>query len=332
MNRFEILCSWLKRTLFLSCIMSWTLFSSASQPYCLENRLSQLLLEEMSTLSCAERKWIAQQAITPHKLSSKRKYSLERKEEWEKMGKLSKKLLTVRQKEERNSPFPFSLSYVASSSQRYIISESPREGTLKAFWNSLFDNGVRLIVTLVSPLEENKDHLSQFWEAKNFPLAMGDWMIELVDEGCVEKSPKESKQQLISRLFRARHTKNHEIRFFQQLHYINWPDLGRPDPHLLERLISLSIQLNPERDTPLFVHCAAGLGRSGTFATAHSLSKEIWDAHGRFDEKTTSINIPEKLIFLRMQRPSLVSTSGQYESIYHAVHLFIKGMQQEGLL
>lgn len=333
---------WIKTALFLTFIVTEMLFSSSCQPYFIENRLSNLLLEEMATLSLTERKWISKQAITAQKLSSKAKRSLNVKEEWERVAKISKKLSSihqepdgiqpVKQQEERTSLPVFFPSHVASSAQWYIISESPRKETLKAFWNTILDNDVRLIVTLVSPLEEGKDHLSPFWQSENVPFSLGDWHIEMVGEGLVEKSQKEPKQQLISRLFKAQNSKNKETRCFQQLHYINWPDLGRPDPQLLERLISLSIQLNPDRDSPLFVHCAAGLGRSGTFVTAHALSKEIWDAHDRFDYKKTSINISEKLVFLRMQRPSLVSTSGQYESIYHTVDLFIKGMQQEDLL
>jgi len=341
---------WIIGIFLASLIISGELPAVSQQKHFLENQLSHLLLEEMSSLSFSERMWINKQNLTYTHLSSKVKHTFDAKDDLEKITRISQKLsspppgvpfftrsapnqVTGIQKKGRKHPSSlFSSNDVMSSSQWYIVSESPRKETLNTFWQTLFDNDVRLIITLVSPLEEGKKHLSLFWQKENFPLFVGDWKVDAIGEGVVERNPNDSKKQIISRLFLAHNSATKKTRVLQQLHYLNWPDMSRPEPKLLEHLISLAIQLNPDREKPLFVHCAAGIGRSGTFITAHSLCKEMWDAHSHFNLKKTPINIPEKLILFRMQRPCLVSNTGQYESIYQTVDCFVKRMKKERLL
>ena len=333
--------SWSKGIFFFSFLFCVCLFSAPRQKYYIENQISHLFLEQISTLSPSERMWIQKHDIQYKKLLTYTKGLSDKKEEFEKIEKLSHKLplptsgvpfIGGSLRKQRKDPSVLSFNDVVSSSQRYIISEAPRPETVKSFWKTLFDNDVKVVITLVSPLEEKKKNLSLFWQKENFPLFVGEWKIDAIGEGLIEKNHKDSKKQIISRLFLAHNTTTNQTRVIQQLHYLNWPDVGRPEIPLLERLISLTIQLNPDRETPLFVHCAAGIGRAGTFVTAHSLCKDLWDMKNRTHFKRTAFNIPEKLILLRMQRPSLVSTGGQYEAIYQTLGCFAHRMKKDHLL
>lgn len=63
-------------------------------------------------------------------------------------------------------------------------------------------------------------------------------------------------------------------------HYLfsNWPDYGKPeaeDRNALVELIKQSAQRTGRPDNPRFVHCSAGVGRTGTFIALDHLLQEL---------------------------------------------------------
>lgn len=69
---------------------------------------------------------------------------------------------------------------------------------------------------------------------------------------------------------------------------------------------------------PICVHCAAGIGRTGTFITAKMIIDEI-DRNGLTDE----ISIQQTLLMNRSQRPGLVQNATQYKFIYEVVMQYV---------
>ena len=132
------------------------------------------------------------------------------------------------------------------------------------------------------------------------------------DEGY---SPLLVEQRIIRRVFKLSH--HDDCRIITHLHYKNWPDHGAPDPALFHRFLALLDDAHPGSSYPIFVHCAAGIGRSGTFVAAHSLRKEV--LMHRASDGPLSINIAKRILEMRMQRYKLLSRPTQLRAVIEAV-------------
>ena len=105
-----------------------------------------------------------------------------------------------------------------------------------------------------------------------------------------------------------------------QYQYIEWPDHGLPvnTSHFLD-LSKKADRANSTRG-PLIIHCSAGLGRSGTFIMINSVLATVKYDMKKNPQKEASINIPEKLLDIRKQRPDMVQTDEQYLFCYLAIN------------
>lgn len=211
------------------------------------------------------------------------------------------------------SGFYISANEVLTPLQEYIVSQAPLETTICDFWRAVIETQTPTIIALCMPVDAG-GRSPAYWEKTRFPLTIGKWTVHQEDgEEVLDTSDAISSQRVVKRRFMVTNEETKEERQIQHIHYENWPDLGAPEPKLFFRFINLVTKIHPVSSVPLWVHCSAGLGRSGTFVTSHSLCKEIQQ------QKPQTINIPERIIELRMQRPYLVSTTVQFEAIYEAV-------------
>jgi protein-tyrosine phosphatase len=100
--------------------------------------------------------------------------------------------------------------------------------------------------------------------------------------------------------------------------FSRWPDFSVPEganrTALLE-LIKLSVTKNVEADRPRFVHCSAGVGRSGTFIALDYLLDELARGHLQTAPDDTDI-IFDTVNRLREQRIMMVQSEAQYAFIY----------------
>ncbi|KAK6357276.1 hypothetical protein TWF718_001595 [Orbilia javanica] len=102
------------------------------------------------------------------------------------------------------------------------------------------------------------------------------------------------------------------------LFFKGWPDWNVPegdDSDALLKLVELANEKNEVPDSPLIVHCSAGVGRSGTFIALDHILPEI--NHGTYD----SVDAETDPIFdlvdkLRVQRMFMVQSESQFEYLY----------------
>ena len=91
--------------------------------------------------------------------------------------------------------------------------------------------------------------------------------------------------------------------------YTQWPDFGRPPTKSLVELVRRVGATRP--DKPMVLHCSAGLGRSGVFASVHSsLECHVAKCH---------VDLHRTVSGLRRQREGMVQTGEQYRCCYEAV-------------
>ena len=292
----------------------------------IESMLCALYLDSFTKLTPKQGKWLEEQTCSVRELKKNIRNKKRLKEELLQVKKIGERLSTKPLARRIAIPgikkpiYPFSIDEVVCPRQRYLVSSSPRSDSLSLFWQAIVNNNVSLIVTLVSPFEENKEYCTSFWNQEYFPLLADNWAIRPVaQKALTKKKSPEKPGQLILRSFVATNPITGESRSIKQIHYLNWPDLKRPNLSLLQQCISLAIQLNPDRNQPILVHCAEGFGRSGTFVAAHSLAKEFHDSTCALTPKKTIVNLPERVLLLRTQRPKLISTTGQYKTVYESI-------------
>lgn len=174
----------------------------------------------------------------------------------------------------------------------------------------VLDSKVRTIVALATP------HGESYLSDSRFPMNVGDDKIAKVSEEVAGVSPFFFQHKIVWRTFKITHPDG-TTEALNHFHYENWPDHGPPEGTLFHQLLRIVEAHHTDGSSPLLVHCGGGVGRAGTFVTAHSLRKDIRALLRQ--EKPQFVNIPRRLLDLRFQRRKLVGHTAQLVAIIDAV-------------
>lgn len=216
--------------------------------------------------------------------------------------------------------FYLNASDIMTPWQEYIASEAPMTSTLNDFWYAVMERDVRTIVALALPRLRSSKYPS-YWQEPMLPYTCSRslWTIRKVQEELVERSTVVPDQAIVKTLLSASDGKN--VRMLTHFHYVNWPDNGPPAPDLFYKLLQIVDKEQTKSQHPILVHCIAGIGRSGTFVTAHSLMKDLQK------NPQIAINIPLRIVELRLQRQRMVASATQVEAIYGVVRKIAKSVR-----
>jgi protein tyrosine phosphatase len=204
--------------------------------------------------------------------------------------------------------FYISASDVLTPKQAYIVGEEPTKATLPIFWQAIIHGKVTTIVALSMPKQ------GPYYSDDRYPIFVDGWTISKISEEEVAHSPFILAQKTVKRVFWA--MKDGQKREIKHIHVENWPDHGAIEGTLFHHLLTYVEYLNPDGSSPIYVHCAAGIGRSGTFVAAHSIYKELTASKSR---KDTTINIPLRILQMRMQRKNMLSREVQIAAVINAI-------------
>lgn len=196
----------------------------------------------------------------------------------------------------------------ASRASTYIVSQAPPPDTFGAFFHHLHAQRVQTLVNL-TPLAENGIRKSErYWPLATAPVTSGAWRVDLLGE--TERGA--SADRACVRQLRLTHADgaSHEL---QQIHFTGWQDHGELDPAVLVSLLN-AIQ----RDKgAVWVHCSAGIGRSGTLVGA-LLAQEL-------DLKSSSGSAMElaarTTAHMRQYRMGMVQTPGQLLTLARVIEV-----------
>lgn len=109
-------------------------------------------------------------------------------------------------------------------------------------------------------------------------------------------------------------------RTVQQYHFLSWPDHGVP--HYSQTLIPFLQNLHKiplSADSPIVVHCSAGVGRTGTVI--------LCDINLRMAANENCVDLLRTLRNLREQRAKMVDNIQQYKLAHLVVFDFLFGIQ-----
>jgi len=127
---------------------------------------------------------------------------------------------------------------------------------------------------------------------------------------------EENVQDITKRIFTLTDTMSNESRTITQLQYLDWPDHGMPgDTASFLKIVKTA----SEASLPIIVHCSAGIGRTGSFCTVHSILEKLKYDMKQDPKKEHVINVPKTLQELKRQRIGMVERVEQYIFCYHAI-------------
>ena len=197
----------------------------------------------------------------------------------------------------------------------FIGTQGPLDTTIDDFWEMCYSYKVKVIVMLCKLQENNKIKCAKYWDSNNvkkFILKQINSEFDLIDG-------------VIVRNFEIKKNQND---FFPntviQLHYTCWDDHSTPDVDSYNKLIKLIEFLDYYKDnSPVVVHCSAGVGRSGTFIALYNLYHNILRQIKDNQINEIKFSIMDLVRKLKEMRTHSVENEGQYKFIYQFVNILL---------
>ncbi|XP_048256546.1 uncharacterized protein LOC124121515 [Haliotis rufescens] len=186
-----------------------------------------------------------------------------------------------------------------SCSQAYVAAQAPNKKTLCDFWRMIWENNCTRIIMLTNILENEKVRCEPYWSDSS-DLDVGLFAISVTKTA---HSAQWTMRELTATL---KETGN--SRQFRQFHFTSWSDRGvSGDTALTEFMWRVRKAPNPQQ-SPLLVHCSAGVGRTGTYIAVDNL----------LDQALTEdrVDVFGFVSRMRDQRKGMVQTKEQYERVY----------------
>jgi len=211
----------------------------------------------------------------------------------------------------------------------FIFTQGPLPKTFKDFWQMVWEQRVQVVVMTTRTFERGRQKCGQYWPTDvgvAQPTVAGDFRVTATEVSGGESSGDgESADDYVVTRLTLRNEKTGETRPVVHFQFVCWPDYGVPDSALsmltfLQRVrstqkemtsqLSLSGEWNGhELGPPIVVHCSAGIGRTGTFATL-DISIRKFEAEGKVDIRSTvevirsqraySIQMPDQYVFCHL--------------------------------
>jgi len=207
-------------------------------------------------------------------------------------------------------------SYISAQGPIRRVSDYEAENvdTCPDFWRMVWEQGVEVIVMLTKLSEDMREmeKCSIYW-----PVNVGS---EHDYNGIVVRMDSEVIEKVDT--FTVRHftlLRGDEKKSVVQIQYVGWPDHGVPEDENDFIILTDMVDKHNKDEKTLVVHCSAGVGRSGTFCAIHSYVRYL---RRYFEVKNDlpDINIPQRLIDLRRDRPKMIQTKDQYEFVYRSIY------------
>lgn len=223
------------------------------------------------------------------------------------------KLLPSPEVESNNDDY-FNANFISvpelNPSVQYIATQAPLPSTIDDFYKVIFENNVKLIISLTKLTENGIKKSDIYWENNS--------NIKLIKEIIDFKNIK----NLIYREIEI--NRKGEKRIIKQLNYLDWLDNSVIANYKeLIKMIEIKDELILDSKSPVLVHCSAGCGRTGTFITLDL----IIESFKKYQSNSNDVDVfktDKDLIYLtvqklRKQRISMVQSLDQFILCYEVL-------------
>ncbi len=198
----------------------------------------------------------------------------------------------------------------------YIAAQGPVKSTMDDFWYMVFMEKCSVIVTVTNTHEVVKGVFHKkfevFWPTEK-PELFGEILVTPIDDTQLLKEWDDGrKERIFFRTFKL--TFGDEELIVHHIQMENWPDVSVIKPDSLFYLQNLVEKYR--QDKTVVIHCAAGVGRTGTLIAAHSLFHEMQDILAANEINNEKLNVLKRVHEMRALRYGpMVGAIEQYHLI-----------------
>ncbi|XP_067415989.1 phosphatidylinositol phosphatase PTPRQ isoform X3 [Emydura macquarii macquarii] len=185
----------------------------------------------------------------------------------------------------------------------FIATQGPLPGTVGDFWRMVWETRAKTLVMLTQCFEKGRVRCHQYWPEDNKPVTVfGDIVItKLVEDIHIDWTIRDLKIE-----------RHGDCMMVRQCNFTAWPEHGVPETTAsLIHFVKLIRASRAHDNTPMVVHCSAGVGRTGVYIALDHLTQHI-DDHDFVD-------IYGLVAELRSERMCMVQNLAQYIFLHQCV-------------
>ena len=200
----------------------------------------------------------------------------------------------------------------------FIATQGPLENTIEDFLSMCITYDVQFIVMLCNLEDKGKESCAKYWDRKfkNYEVIK-------------RKETRILAEGILFRKLIIKKDKDNLEKNIDQIQFTCWDDHKDLAYEYFKRIITIieSIDVYKEKkpNSPIVVHCSAGVGRTGTFICLYNIYKELIEQLKNkdvIDIKFSIMNLVRKIKEMRMHS---VENEAQYASLYNfANYLLLK--------
>jgi len=202
----------------------------------------------------------------------------------------------------------------------FLAAQGPLRRTVSDFWQMAAHHRVRRIVSLCC-----KDECDDYLPREDEPQSHLNGALEVRLKG---GSTVPGVPHLVRRILEVRHLEGSPWEIVH-LQHLAWPDHGEVKPaSVLPVLELLGVPRDPRGvavdDSPVLVHCRAGVGRTGCFIALCSLVASVDQQSRQSPREIPRVSVLKTVLELRTYRPHMVQTPEQYQLLYSTLQEWVR--------
>ncbi|ETE69261.1 Phosphotidylinositol phosphatase PTPRQ, partial [Ophiophagus hannah] len=185
----------------------------------------------------------------------------------------------------------------------FIATQGPLPGTVGDFWRMVWETRAKTVVMLTQCYEKGRIRCHQYWPEDNIPVTVfGDIVItKLVEDTQIDWTIRDLKIE-----------KHGDCMMVRQCNFTAWPEHGVPETSAsLIHFAKLVRGSRSHDNTPIIVHCSAGVGRTGVYIALDHLIQHINDHD--------FVDVYGLVAELRSERMCMVQNLAQYIFLHQCV-------------
>jgi protein tyrosine phosphatase len=193
----------------------------------------------------------------------------------------------------------------------FIASQAPLKKDNETFWKAIFESD-STIFDLTTLKDQREGGVTKYYPNElNKTIKYGSISVKLIEVNGHTYT------------YQAENSETGAVKNIKRCHYADWIDFGAVSLPALCALIHEVETLSPNPKDLVWIHCRAGVGRTGTLITALILKEKI--ESGEINKDNLDNSIVDLIIELRKQRgPAFVQQKSQLDLIRKYGNFLIK--------
>ncbi|XP_074936838.1 phosphatidylinositol phosphatase PTPRQ isoform X2 [Phalacrocorax aristotelis] len=185
----------------------------------------------------------------------------------------------------------------------FIATQGPLPGTVGDFWRMVWETRAKTLVMLTQCFEKGRIRCHQYWPEDNKPVTVfGDIVItKLMEDIQMDWTIRDLKIE-----------RHGDCMMVRQCNFTSWPEHGVPETTApIIHFVKLIRASRAHDNTPMVVHCSAGVGRTGVYIALDHLTQHLSDHD--------FVDIYGLVAELRSERMCMVQNLAQYIFLHQCV-------------